>query len=140
MNDTYAEPIEGMADPEPIQDRIQEDERTWAAGAHLSGLAYLTVVPFAGILLPIIVMMAKKDQPVVRAVAQQALILNIATLVAAAMTVVMFLTVILIPVGLILALVTAVAQFALPIYGAIRAMDGHYYRYPIVGIDPSERF
>jgi uncharacterized Tic20 family protein len=44
------------------------------------------------------------------------------------------LTVILIPLVVILALGLSVALIGLPIVGAIKAWDGQYYQYPVVGL------
>ncbi len=46
------------------------------------------------------------------------------------------LTVILAPVAIVGWIVLALAAIALPVVGALKASDGNYYRYPVIGIEP----
>lgn len=115
---------------------IAPEERTLAAWAHLSGLSgYL--VPLGGVLVPIIIWIAKKDSRVVSSIAKQAILLNIAVFLAIAVTAILWITIILIPVVVLFWVALGFAAIALPIVGAIRAWDGTYYRYPLVGISPT---
>ena len=50
--------------------------------------------------------------------------------------VVLFLTVILIPAVILAWVALGLAAIALPIIGAIRANEGRYYKYPVVGVTP----
>jgi uncharacterized Tic20 family protein len=118
---------------------IERDQRNWAAMAHLSGLAYLTVLPFAGLIAPIAVMIAKQEEPVVSALARQALYLNIASIACGVVAFLLMFTLVLIPVSIALWTLVAIAQLGLPIYGAIVALDGRYFRYPVIGHDPPAR-
>ena len=113
------------------------NERSWAMFAHLSGLAGY-IIPFGGAVVPLIVMIAKKDMAIVSAIARQALFLNIFAFLSAFVVFVLFLTILLIPVAILLSIVVGISVVALPIFGAMKAADGVYFRYPIVGVDPRE--
>ena len=114
---------------------IAPEERTLAALTHLSGLAgYL--IPLGGVLVPIIIWAVKSDSKVVSGVAKQALLLNVVVFVLLAGTALLFLTVILIPLVILIWVLLGLAAIALPIVGAIKAFDGSYYRYPVVGVGP----
>jgi uncharacterized Tic20 family protein len=114
---------------------IRPEDRTLAAVTHLSGLAgYL--LPFGGILVPIIIWATRKDSPVISSIAKQAILLNVTVFLLACAGVVLFLTLILIPFVIVGWCVLAVAAVALPIVGAIRANDGRYFRYPMIGVTP----
>jgi uncharacterized Tic20 family protein len=112
---------------------IPAEERTLAVLTHLSGLSGY-VVPLGGVLVPLIIWAVKKDSPVIVSIAKQAVLLNVVVFLLVALTFVLFLTVILIPLVLLLWLLLAVAALALPIIGAIKANQGDYYRYPVVGV------
>ena len=114
---------------------IAPEERTLAALAHLSGLAgYL--IPLGGVLVPVILLLTKKDSPVVSSIAKQALVLNLVVYGALAVSAVLLLTILLIPAVLLFWVLLFFAAVALPIVGAIKAQDGTYFRYPFVGISP----
>ena len=116
---------------------IPEDQRTLAALTHLSGLAGY-IIPFGGALVPIIIWVVKSDSPLISTIAKQALWLNILGFILGGLLAVvgffLALTVILIPVVVLLALGLSVALIGLPIVGAIKAWDGQYYKYPVVGL------
>ena len=114
---------------------IAPEERTLAALTHLSGLSGY-IVPFGGILVPILIWMNKKDSPVIASIAKQAILLNLIVFLLFCAGVVLFFTVILIPAVVLGWIAMGVAAVALPIIGAIRANDGRYYRYPVVGVTP----
>lgn len=114
---------------------IAPEERTLAALTHLSGLAgYL--IPLGGVLVPIIIWAVKSDSRIVSSVAKQALLLNVVVFVLIAGSALLWLTVLLIPAVLVFWVLLGLAAIALPIVGAIKAFDGAYYRYPIVGVGP----
>lgn len=103
-----------------------------ATVTHLSGLAgYL--VPGLGVIAPIIIWILKKDSPAISTIAKQALFLNVAVFLVGVIGVVLFFTVILIPVSFIIWFVAAAAAVILPIIGAVKAGDGTLYRYPMIG-------
>ena len=75
------------------------EQRVWAALAHLSGLCtYL--VPLGGIIAPILLILAKDSDPIVRSIAKQALYLNVAALLMVIPITVMAITIIGIPFGI----------------------------------------
>jgi uncharacterized Tic20 family protein len=114
---------------------IPGHERTLAALTHLSGLSGY-IVPFGGAIVPLIIWVVKRDSAVVSSIAKQALLLNLAVYVLVAATAVLWLTIILIPAVILFWVALALAALALPIVGAIKANEGTYYRYPIVGVWP----
>jgi len=102
---------------------------------HLSGLAGY-IIPFGGVLVPIIIWMVKADVPLISAIARQAVILNVTVFVATGAAFLLVLTVVLIPVSILILCAAAIAAVALPIMGAVKASNGIYYRYPVVGANP----
>jgi uncharacterized Tic20 family protein len=120
---------------EPTAQVIAPEDRTLAALTHLSGLSGY-VIPLGGVLVPIIIWIVKKDSEVIATIAKQAIILNAVVFLLVAVTAVLWLTIILIPLVVLFWLALALAALALPIVGAIKANDGQYYRYPMVGITP----
>jgi len=114
---------------------IHPDERGWAAMAHLSGLAgYL--VPLGGVLVPIILMFAKSRSPVISNLARQALLLNVVVYILAVFVFILYLTILLIPLAWLRGAAATLAALALPIMGAVKALDGIYFKYPLVGRMP----
>jgi uncharacterized Tic20 family protein len=114
---------------------IPQEERTLAALTHLSGLAGY-VVPLGGVLVPIVLWIVKRDSRIVSSVAKQALVLNVVVFLCVAGSALLWLTIVLIPIALLFAIALGIAAIVLPIVGAVRAFDGTYYRYPLVGISP----
>lgn len=121
-----------MSDPHIA---IAPEDRTLAALTHLSGLSGY-ILPLGGILVPIVIWATRKDSPIIASIAKQAILLNLIVFLLACAGVVLFFTVILIPAVIIGWVVIGLAAVALPIIGAIRASEGTYYRYPVVGITP----
>ena len=120
---------------EPTVMTIAPEERTLAALTHLSGLAGY-IIPLGGVLVPIIIWAVKSDSKVISSIAKQALILNVVVFVLIAGTFLLWLTILLIPLAIALWILLALAAIALPIVGALKALDGAYYRYPVVGVTP----
>ena len=114
---------------------IAPEDRTLAALTHLSGLSGY-IVPLGGIIVPILIWMTKKDSPIIASIAKQAILLNVSVFLLICSGFLLFLTVILIPVVILAWVALALAAIALPIIGAIRANEGRYYRYPVVGTVP----
>jgi len=112
---------------------IPAEERTLAALTHLSGLSGY-IIPLGGVLVPIIIWVVKSDSKIVSSVAKQALILNVIVFVLIAATLILWLTVILIPLVILFWVLLGLAAIALPIVGAIKAYEGTYFRYPVVGV------
>jgi uncharacterized Tic20 family protein len=119
----------------PLPD-IPPEERTLAALTHLAGLSGY-IIPLGGVLVPIIIWAVKSDSKIVSSIAKQALILNVVVFILIAATVLLWLTVILIPAVILFWVLLGLAAVALPIVGAIRAYEGTYFRYPIVGVTPA---
>ncbi len=114
---------------------IAPEERTLAALTHLSGLAgYL--IPLGGVLVPIVIWAVKSDSKVISSIAKQALLLNVVVFVLVAGTALLWLTVVLIPLVVLFWVLLGLAAIAFPIVGAIKAFDGVYFRYPVVGVGP----
>lgn len=114
---------------------IAQDDRTLAALTHLSGLSGY-VIPLGGILVPIIIWAVKKDSEMIATIAKQAIILNVAVFLLVFVTAILWLTIILIPLVVLFWCALALVALALPIIGAIKANQGEYYRYPMVGLTP----
>jgi uncharacterized Tic20 family protein len=115
---------------------IAPEERTLAAITHLSGLSGY-IIPLGGIVVPIVIWMVKSESRVISSIAKQAILLNLIVFVLVCVGFVLFLTLILIPVVIVGWVVLGAAAVILPIVGAIKANDGVYYRYPVVGIEPA---
>jgi uncharacterized Tic20 family protein len=114
---------------------IPAEERGMAILTHLSGLAGY-IVPFGGVIVPIIIWITRKDQPVIAAIARQAVLLNVAVFVFSIVSFILLLTVLLIPFIIVFWCVLGIAAIGLPIFGAIKADKGEYYKYPVVGSNP----
>jgi uncharacterized protein len=104
-----------------------EKERTWGMLAHLSALAGL-VVPLAGIVVgPLIVWLSRRDESqFVAEHAKEALNFNISVLLGALAC--MFLM--LVFVGFLLGTALFIAWLVMMLIAAIKASEGHPYRYP----------
>jgi uncharacterized Tic20 family protein len=112
---------------------IAPEERGLAAVAHLSGLAGY-IVPLGGLLVPIIIWIVKSESRVISTVAKQALLLNVIVWILGIALIIPFITVILMPIAILGWLGLGLVAIVLPIVGAIKASDGVYYRYPVVGL------
>jgi uncharacterized Tic20 family protein len=111
---------------------INQEDRVLAACTHLSGLAGY-IIPLGGVIVPIIIMVVKSESRVISGIAKQALLLNIIVFLAAGLAAILLLTVVLIPVVILFWALLGLAAIALPIVGAVKANDGIYYQYPVVG-------
>jgi uncharacterized Tic20 family protein len=122
-----------MGMSEPTTTVIGPEERGLAVAAHLSGLAGY-IVPLGGLLVPIIIWAVKSESRVISTIAKQALLLNVIVWVLGILMILPFLTVILIPVAILGWLALGLVAIVLPVIGAIKASEGVYYRYPLVGL------
>ena len=114
---------------------IAPEQRTAAALTHLSGLAgYL--VPLCGVLVPLIIWLIKSDSPVISSIAKQAVFLNIVAWLLAGGAALLLLTIILIPFVFVFWFVLGVVALVLPIVGAVKASEGVYFKYPLIGVAP----
>jgi uncharacterized Tic20 family protein len=115
---------------------IAPEDQAMAAITHLSGLAGY-IIPLGGAIVPIIIWMMKTDSPVISGIAKQALLLNLIVFVLGAGAAILLLTIILIPLVFLFWFVLAIIAIALPIVGAIKASQGDYYQYPVIGLPPA---
>ena len=114
---------------------IAPEDRGLATMTHLSGLAGY-IIPFGGVLVPIIIWLVKKDSLIISAIARQAILLNVVVFCLIIVSVVVMFTVILAPVAILFMVLLGLAAIALPIVGAVKASSGVYYRYPVIGSNP----
>jgi uncharacterized Tic20 family protein len=114
---------------------IPPEERGMAAIAHLSGLSGY-ILPLAGVIVPIIIWAVKSDSKVISSIAKQAVLLNVVVFLLFCGTLMLWITLILIPAVIMFWAVLGIAAVALPIIGAVKASSGEYYAYPVVGITP----
>ena len=116
--------------------QIPPADRGLASLTHLSGLSGY-IIPLGGVLVPIIIWIMKKDEnPLIAAIARQAIFLNLVVWVLIGVTAILWLTIILIPFVILFWCFLGLAAVILPIVGAIKANSGVYYRYPVVGSNP----
>jgi uncharacterized Tic20 family protein len=114
---------------------IAPEERSLAAITHISGLSgYL--IPLGGVVVPIIIWVVKSDSKVISSIAKQAVLLNVVVFVLIGAIALLLLTVILIPLVIFLWCLLGAVALALPIIGMVKALDGVFYRYPVVGTTP----
>ncbi len=114
---------------------IAPEDRTLAMLTHLSGLAGY-IIPLGGIIVPIIIWFSKSENRTIAAIAKQAILLNILAFITILALVALMFTVILIPVSIVGFFAVGLAAIVLPIVGAVKASDGEYYTYPVVGTLP----
>jgi uncharacterized protein len=119
----------------PTAPVIEPPDRGMAAIAHLSGLSGY-IIPLGGVIVPIIIWIVRKESPIVAGIAKQALVLNLVVFLLVAATAVLWITLILIPAVILFWILLGLAAIALPIVGAIKASQGEYYQYPVVGLPP----
>jgi uncharacterized Tic20 family protein len=86
--------------------------------------------------VPIIIWVVKKESAVISSIAKQALLLNVAIFVLFCAVSILWITIILIPFVIVAYIVLGLVAIALPIIGAVKASEGVYYRYPVVGVEP----
>jgi uncharacterized Tic20 family protein len=114
---------------------ISQEERGLAIMTHLSGLAGY-IIPLGGVVVPIIIWIVKKESAVISSIAKQALLLNVVIFVLGCAVSILLLTIILIPFVIVAYIVLGLVAIALPIIGAVKAAEGVYYKYPVVGVEP----
>ena len=103
---------------------LSSESRNWATFAHLSAFVMFLGIP--SLIGPLVVWLAKKDDPYVEAQAKEALNFNISMLIYAIAAGISILLVI----GIIALPAVFIAWFVLVIVAAIRSADGEEYRYP----------
>jgi uncharacterized Tic20 family protein len=107
---------------------IDPSEKNLAILSHALGLcSFIAIIPFAGILAPLILWLLKKDtSPAVAYHAKESLNFQITVAIAAIAS--FLLAFILI--GFVLLAIVAIANFVLIIIAMIKASEGVKYRYP----------
>ena len=111
----------------PLPEESNSEERTWGAIAHLGSFA-TTIVPFGNVLLPLILMLVKKDEsPFIEAQAKEALNFQLSIMVVA----IGCIPLIFIGIGILLLIGLAVLDFVACIIAAIKASEGKQFRYPL---------
>lgn len=111
----------------PVDDRIPPAERQLAMLTHLLALANYIAFP-AGLLAVLVLWLVKKDDsPALDRVGREVLNFNLSMLLYGIVSVI--LVFVLIGIGLLIAL--WVFGLVVTIIAAVRASDGHYYRYPL---------
>lgn len=109
--------------PQPSQ-----QSRHWALGAHLAGLLAGYVVPFGGILAPMVIWLVKRDDdPYVGEQALEAMNFQITVTLALLACVPL---VLLMGIGLLLLIPIVIGSVVLAILAAVAAAEGRDYRYP----------
>lgn len=105
---------------------MDQETKTWAMILHLSVFAGY-VVPFAGLIAPILIWQLKKQQlPELDAHGREVTNFLISMFIYGAAAVALSFLLI----GIPLALALVVAGVVLPIMGAIKANNGEFFRYP----------
>lgn len=113
--------------PDPSQPELDVQERQWGLFAHLSALAGF-VIPFGNVLGPFLIWQIKKHElPFAAQQAKEALNFQLTVLLAVLVCWAMFFAVI----GLLLLPVVVIGALVLTIIAALKANDGHAYRYPL---------
>jgi uncharacterized Tic20 family protein len=125
------DPLPPSPPPAPIaprvDDRIPPAERQLAMLTQLLALANYIAFP-AGLLAVLVLWLVKKDDsPALDRVGREALDFNLSMLLYGIVSVI--LVFVLIGIGLLIAL--WVFGLVVTIIAAVRASDGHYYRYPL---------
>jgi len=113
--------------PERYSNSLSVEEKNWAMGVHLAGLAGLLGIPFGNVLGPLIIWLLKKDEmPFVNRAGREAINFQIS------MTIYFFIGGILyfILIGFLVIPLLILAYLVLTVVGAIKAKDGEHYRYP----------
>jgi uncharacterized Tic20 family protein len=114
---------------------IASEQRMTAVLTHLSGLAgYL--IPFAGVLFPIVIWIVKSEDRVISSIAKQALLLNVVAFLLVGFAFLLAFTILLLPAAILVWCVVGLAALLLPVIGAIKASEGVYFKYPLVGVSP----
>lgn len=123
---------------DPLIDIPDRNARKWAMLCHLGGLARITLVPFTGILLPLIVWLAKQDEhPYIDEQGREAVnfqftlsVMSVATwLTIGALKWIPIIGLLRYPLYILLPLIWIMAIGG-AIYAGLRANEGEDFRYP----------
>lgn len=115
-----------MQDTVSTQPTPEKDERTWGMLCHISAFAGF-IIPFGGILAPLIIWLIKKDEMAfVNDQGKEAINFQITVFIAAIVCFILMF----IGIGIILIFALAIYAIIMIIIAAMKANDGVYYRYP----------
>jgi hypothetical protein len=131
--ETPAEQEVSAEQPGPVQEgpgskEVNKDARMWAMICHLSGLAGL-VVPVVGCVVgPLVIWQIKKDEfPFVDEQGKEAVNFQISMLIYGIVAGLLCF----VCVGFVLAPAVAIFDLVFLLIAAVKANDGHHYRYPL---------
>lgn len=115
-----------MQDTVSTQPTPEKEERTWGMLCHISAFAGF-IIPFGGILAPLIIWLIKKDEMAfVNDQGKEAINFQITVFIAAIVCFILMF----IGIGFILLFALAIYAIIMIIIAAMKANDGVYYRYP----------
>ena len=121
----YDSPAAGSPGVPP---EVRPEERTWGLLAHLSGLLFFTVIPFANVAGPLIIWLIKKDEmPFVDDQGKEALNFQISATIYIYVSGLLTLAVI----GFVLLPAAILFLLIFTIIGALKANEGERYVYPM---------
>lgn len=107
-----------------------QEARWWAAGLHLSMLSS-AVIPLAGYVAPVVIWAIKKDEfPEIDRHGRNAVNWMISQFLFGIAAVVLWFTIIGIPVAIVMWIGLYIAGIAFPIIAAVKAKEGRTWRYP----------
>ena len=126
MVNPYEPPASPVSDPPPPS--TTADERTWAMIAHFSALGAFIIPPIGGVIGPLIVWLAKREQSAfVAEAAKEALNFNITVLLAGVACVLL----VFIFIGIPLSALLFAFWLIITVVAGIKASEGVHYRYPV---------
>ena len=112
----------------PVAKDPQQEAQQWAMFCHLGSLAHLVGIPFAGLVLPIILWQSKKDtHPFIDEQGKEVVNFQLTVLLA----VLICIPLCFVCVGFILLGVIGILDIVLTILAALAASKGEHYRYPL---------
>lgn len=121
---------------EPDYNTVQDEEaRKWAMFCHLGGLCVLSSVPFAGIIVPLILWLLKREShPFIDEQGREAINFQICMVIYFFVSFVVLIILTILTIGIFLWWLLGVfvlVQCGLSVAAAIKANNGERFRYPI---------
>ncbi len=114
-----------------MQANTTREARNWGLAAHLAGALAGFVVPFGGLLSSLVIWLVRKEtDPFSAGHALEVLNFRLTVVIGGVVAGALVLTVVLIPVGLILALLILVSSLVYGVPGAVAASKGNEFTYP----------
>lgn len=121
------QPVEQQPVDEPNQGPIDSETKNWAMVLHLSLLSGL-IVPLAGLIVPIVIYILKKDT-LPGIIPHGHVVFN--WMVSALIYAVISMILIVIGIGILLLAALAILSIVFPIIGGVKASDGEVWSYPL---------